>query len=78
METIFLVPFLYIRSFAKLNIDKKEDLTLDTFKEVILKAGYQEMQENELEELYEEFTDTHEFFSLLRVSVLTVFFLSCL
>lgn len=60
-----------------MKIDKKDDLPLDTFKEVILKAGYIEMEENEIEELFEKFTDANEFFSLLRVSVLVVFFLSC-
>ncbi|KAL5283392.1 hypothetical protein ACFFRR_005961 [Megaselia abdita] len=72
METIcLLITFLslYIRSFAKLNIEKKEDLSLDTFMEGIVKAGYFEMKEKEIEELFESFVGVNEFFNLLRPSM---------
>lgn len=58
---------LHIRSFAKLNIDKKEDLSLNTFKEAIVNSGYTELKEKEVEELFETFPGVNEFFNLLRV-----------
>uniref|UniRef100_T1GFF2 EF-hand domain-containing protein n=1 Tax=Megaselia scalaris TaxID=36166 RepID=T1GFF2_MEGSC len=61
--------FAYIlicRQFAKLNIDKKEDLSFDTFKEAMNCTGFIELQDNEIVELFENFKSANEFFGQLR------------
>ncbi|KAL5283458.1 hypothetical protein ACFFRR_006002 [Megaselia abdita] len=53
------------RNFRHLNIDKKENVSFDTFKHAIIGTGY-DMDDSEIDDLFENFVDVNEFFDKLR------------